>query len=62
MSKKNNNKETITATTGWKTRYRSILHIDDQMIMYRPKHYGWFRRLMFKFFFDIKIENVDIEM
>ena len=32
------------------------------MTMYMEKHYNWFRKLMYKLCFDIKIEDVDIDM
>lgn len=43
-------------------KYRSKLRLGDDMTMYMRKHYNWFRKLMYKLCFDIKIEDVDIDM
>jgi hypothetical protein len=43
-------------------RYRSKMHIGDNTTMYMRKHYNWFRKLMYKLCFDIKIEDVDVDM
>ena len=43
-------------------KYRSKMRVGDNMTMYMKKHYNWFRKLMYKLCFDIKIEDVDIDM
>ncbi len=43
-------------------KFRSKMHMGDNMVMYMRKHYNWFRKLMYKLCFDIKIEDVDIDM
>lgn len=43
-------------------KYRSKMHVGDNMTMYMQKHYNWFRKLMYKLCFDIKIEDVDVDM
>lgn len=43
-------------------KYRSKLRVGDDVTMYMKKHYNWFRKLMYKLCFDIKIEDVDIDM
>lgn len=43
-------------------KYRSKMRVGDNMTMYMEKHYNWFRKLMYKLCFDIKIEDVDVDM
>ena len=43
-------------------KFRSKIQMGDNMVMYSRKHYNWFRKLMYKLCFDIKIEDVDVDM
>lgn len=49
-------------TINYGIKYRSKMHIGDNGAMYMQKHYNWFRKLMYKLCFDIKIEDVDVNM
>ena len=39
--------------------YKTKIKIGNNIIIFQEKHYNWFRKLMYKFFFDIEIEDTD---
>lgn len=38
--------------------YKTKIKIGN-LTIFQEKHYNWFRKLMYKFFFDIEIEDME---
>lgn len=51
--------ETTTGFYVTEPKYKSKMQIGNSfLVVYHIKHFNWFRKLMYKIAFDIKIEDV----
>lgn len=41
--------------------YRSKIHVSKVLTILSDKHYNWFQKFMCKAFFNVKVENINME-